>query len=435
MLVTDFEVRIRASEEGQSAKFGFIRPGDPFNAYYEHMIVEFEKGEGEEQQKPEEAEKEEAETSKSATAAAPPPSTAPDMPSTAVSTMSSAPPVALDSVKQRKAAADPIALAAKSLDVDAPPLPFLFNAIHPSSLNALDVDTIKLTAQYTAVGGRAFLATLARKETDNERFQFLKSTHALFSYFTALVDEYTTVLQPSPELRQAVSEGVNKKRCLEQVVHRWEYERRQEEMKRAKEAESNSNLLVGGGVDWNDFVIVETIKFDKDELAEVTRKNDEDMEMDMEEEEAEEDKGLEPAAPLPSAEESGINLVSDYKPSVAVPGQGVMPQTVLDPITGQHVNVKDLSEHMRVQLLDPKWKEKQARVREKISDTPFATGDSIASSLQAFARQRSDIFGTAAEEVEQMRKEVCTELWHSVATNIAELFVTEMEQRFSCLLL
>ncbi len=402
--MTDFEVRILASEEGQSAKFGFMRPGDPFNAYYEHMIVEFEKGGGEEQQKPE-AEKEEATTSKSAAA---PPSTAPDKSSTAVSTISSAPPVSLDEVKQRKAAADPIALAAKSLDVDAPPLPFSFNAMHPSSLIALDVDTIKLTAQYTAVGGRAFLATLARKETDNERFQFLKSTHALFSYFTTLVDEYTTVFQPSPELMQAVNEGVNKKRCLEQVVHRWEYERRQEEMKREKEAENSSNLLAGGGVDWNDFVVVETIKFDKDELAEVTKKDDEDMEMDMEEEEEEEeeDKGLEPAAPLPSAEESGINIVSDYKPSVAIPGQGVMPQTVVDPITGQHVNVKDLSEHMRVQLLDPKWKEQHARVRGKLSDTPFATGDSIASSLQAFARQRTDIFGTAVEEVEQMRKEV-----------------------------
>ncbi len=387
-----------ASEEGQSAKFGFMHPGDPFNAYYEHMIGVFENGEGEEQPKPEEAVKEEVESSKPAAA---PTSTASDK-----SSVSSAPPVALDAVKQRKAAADPIALVAKSLDVDAPPLPFSFNNIYPSNLTALDVDTIKLTAQYTAVGGRAFLATLARKEVDNERFQFLKSTHALFSYFTTLVDEYTTVLQPSPELRQAVKEGADKKRCLEQVVHRWEYERRQEEMKRAREAENSSNLLTGGGVDWNDFVIVETIKFDKDELTEVAEKNDEDMEMDMEEEEEGGEKGLAPAAPLPSAEESGINIVSDYKPSVAVPGQGVMPQTVVDPITGQHVNVKDLSEHLRVQLLDPKWKKQQDRVREKFADTPFATGDSIASSLQAFARQRTDIFGTAAEEVEQMQKEV-----------------------------
>ncbi len=397
-----------ASEEGQSNKFGFMRPGDPFHAYYEHMIVEFEKAGGEEQEKPEAAAKEEVATSKSVPDDTAKDSTAPDQPSAAGSVASSAPPAALDAVKQRKAAADPIALVAKAVVVDAPPLPFSFHAIYPSNLSALDVDTIKLTAQYTAVGGRSFLATLARKEADNERFQFLKSTHALFSYFTTLVDEYTTVLQPSPELRQAVREGVDKKRCLDQVVHRWEYDRRQEEMKRAKEAQTSLNLA-GGRVDWNDFVVVETITFDKDELAEVKEKDDEDMEMDMEEEEEEGievDKGLEPAAPLPSAEESGINLVTDYKPSVAVPGQGFAPQTVIDPITGQHINVKDLSEHMRVQLLDPKWKEQKARLREKTSDTPYATGDSIASSLQAFARQRTDIFGTAAEEVEQMRKEV-----------------------------
>ncbi len=46
-----------ASEEGQSNKFGFMRPGDPFHAYYEHMIVEFEKAGGEEQEKPEAAAK------------------------------------------------------------------------------------------------------------------------------------------------------------------------------------------------------------------------------------------------------------------------------------------------------------------------------------------------------------------------------------------
>ena len=41
-----FEVRILASAEGQSAKFSFMRPHDPYNAYYEHKIREFEEGGG-----------------------------------------------------------------------------------------------------------------------------------------------------------------------------------------------------------------------------------------------------------------------------------------------------------------------------------------------------------------------------------------------------
>lgn len=43
---------------------------------------------------------------------------------------------------------------------------------------------MQLTAQFTAVGGRNFLAELAKREARNEQFQFLKHTHALFSYFT-----------------------------------------------------------------------------------------------------------------------------------------------------------------------------------------------------------------------------------------------------------
>ena len=33
-----FEARIQASAEGQSNKFAFMRPSDPYNAYYEFKI-------------------------------------------------------------------------------------------------------------------------------------------------------------------------------------------------------------------------------------------------------------------------------------------------------------------------------------------------------------------------------------------------------------
>jgi splicing factor 3A subunit 1 len=78
---------------------------------------------------------------------------------------------------------------------------------------------------------------------------------------------------------------------------------------------------------------------------------------------------------------------------------------VMDPISGRLVDAKDLSEHMRVQLLDPKWREQQARALEKQKDTPFAAGESIANSLQAFARKRTDIFGSAEEEEARLARE------------------------------
>ena len=55
-------------------------------------------------------------------------------------------------------------------------------------------EIVKLTAQYTAVSGRQFLSGLARKEAGNPQFEFLKPTHVLFGYFTALCDQYAKVV-------------------------------------------------------------------------------------------------------------------------------------------------------------------------------------------------------------------------------------------------
>jgi Surp module len=41
---------------------------------------------------------------------------------------------------------------------------------------------IKLTAQYTAAGGRQFLATLAKKEASNEQFQVSYISILCFCY-------------------------------------------------------------------------------------------------------------------------------------------------------------------------------------------------------------------------------------------------------------
>ena len=38
----DFEERIQASEDGRSAKFNFMRSHDPYYAYYEFKIRDFE---------------------------------------------------------------------------------------------------------------------------------------------------------------------------------------------------------------------------------------------------------------------------------------------------------------------------------------------------------------------------------------------------------
>lgn len=88
-------------------------------------------------------------------------------------------------------------------------------------------------------------------------------------------------------------------------------------------------------------------------------------------------------------------MVTDYKPGVATGAATALPTMVIDPITGATVAASDLSDHMRIQLMDPKWREQQARAAEKQKDTALAEGDSIAASLKSMARKRGDIFGSA----------------------------------------
>lgn len=108
-----------------------------------------------------------------------------------------------------------------------------------------------------------------------------------------------------------------------------------------------------------------------------------------------------------------IKVVSDYKPRIATQ-KASNPIMVLDPVTKKLVNVDQLDEHMRVQLIDPRWREEQKRFQEKHKDTALAQGDAIAENLKLFAKKRGDIFGqtivgehsasSIAEEEEEMRK-------------------------------
>jgi len=72
-----------------------------------------------------------------------------------------------------------------------------FTVENPINLSVLDMDVIKLTAQFVAKNGQKFLIALTEREKQNPQFDFLKPTHSLFSYFTNLVDAYSKCINPS----------------------------------------------------------------------------------------------------------------------------------------------------------------------------------------------------------------------------------------------
>ena len=53
-----------------------------------------------------------------------------------------------------------------------------------------------------------------------------------------------------------------------------------------------------------------------------------------------------------------------------------------------------MAEHMRVSLIDPKWKEQRDAMLAKIRETTKASDDEISRNLMGLAAARPDVFGT-----------------------------------------
>eukprot|EP01041_Mallomonas_annulata_P009053 gene9053-18751_t len=423
-----FENKILQSSEGKTAKFNFMKAYDPYHAYYEFKIREFEEG----------LNSTNATAQPSAVPVAPKADVEPPKDSTTLAQQPASTMISKASI------ASPFAKFALNKPTEAPPA-FEFILAHPTGLSALDVDIIKLTAQYTVVNGREFLSGLAQREQRNPQFDFLKPTHMLFSYFTSLVDAYAKVLQPTPALRSRVSERRVRAKALEAAVHRWEWARAEEDRKKRAALEADAERSAFQSIDWYDFSIVETITFGDDELLEVpglrlagTVTDDMDMDTDIEVEQVkvQVDRGVgrgggvqqatpppppppraptqqqqqqvsQPSEPMDEVEDDDdtddIRVVSDYKPRTQAPLKSTM--TMIDPISGKAVLASEMSEHMRIQLMDPRWREEQRRFQEKQQGTGYAAGSSIASSLQNFAKQRGDIFGSTEQEEAMLLEE------------------------------
>lgn len=352
---------------------------------------------------------------------------------------------------------NPVAKLATTPPTEAP-AKLDFAIRHPTSVNAVSVDIIKLAAQFTAVNGRDFLSALVQREQRNPHFDFLKPTHMLFSYFTTLVDSYSKILHPSPEQKQRMQEHLLSDKVLEHGVQRWAWARAEEERKNQESTQADEERQAFQAIDWYDFTVVEVIDFREDELldlnlpglsvsGQVDGKNN-GAGISPPAGGAKAMPGIPPPPPppplippvhtMPSAsqeatslsssarsfvpppqpppppgaqplsassssasaamvvdegdeEEAGLKVVTDYQPRIQ--SNTARPLQVIDPVTGLSLAPEKVEEHMRIQLLDPRWREEQRRFQEKQKETGYAEGSSIADSLKVFARKRGDIFG------------------------------------------
>ncbi|PSR88911.1 hypothetical protein PHLCEN_2v5060 [Hermanssonia centrifuga] len=421
-----FEDKIRENQR-QDPKFSFLNPADPYHAYYRHRMEKVIRGEVDDEPAPG---KEEQPT--------------------------------------------PEAVPEKEVDMGLePPIPeFILDV---ASINAIDLDIMKLTALFTARRGRAFLASLSAREGRNYQFDFLRPTHSLFSYFNRLVDQYSKVLHAPKEtleqLKERTEEGarwrdleLGKKRA------RWQHIKREKDKKREDDREAERTAFAE--IDWHDYAIVQTIEFTQadaaselpppmsvqevenmtlaqkrmaamimettaedveahrarqaaaeaeaaaavggagpgagyDEDTAMEESDDEDREVQERKKRDDEERQREferaRAIQASSLEAGGpMKIRTDYVPKL---GQKSKEKVTTCTICGQQIPVDELQEHMRIELLDPRWKSQRDTLEaRKAQASELQRGANVVSSLKNLARTRVDIFG-AEEDEEQRKKE------------------------------
>ena len=97
-------------------------------------------------------------------------------------------------------------------------------------------------------------------QSHNAQFAFLKPNHILHTFFLDLVEQYKLILHFDDSIKNPlISKYKRREESLHVAVHHIEH--RREEERRKKENERRNELDIQT-VDWDDFVVVETITFD-----------------------------------------------------------------------------------------------------------------------------------------------------------------------------
>merc|ERR1712217_331763 len=142
-----------------------------------------------------------------------------------------------DEKKKRKEQLKALTMGEKKKTNARPPPPDQYIVNHPY-IAPMDMDIIKLTAQFVARNGQKFLIGLTQRESRNPQFDFLKPTHALFGYFTSLVDAYTKCLMPNKEEVERLKKCANNTaEVVDKAMSRFAWDEQEEAQRASKEEE------------------------------------------------------------------------------------------------------------------------------------------------------------------------------------------------------
>lgn len=432
----------RVLREQNHTKFAFLLPNNPYRQYYEHKVREFKTGVVEEAK--------------------------PEVPQAIIDQKAKE-----DEKKKKREQLKALTMGEKKKKQVKPPPPDQYVVNHPY-IAPMDTDIIKLTAQFVARNGQKFLIGLTQRESRNPQFDFLKPTHALFGYFTSLVDAYTKCLMPNKDEVEKLKKCINNmQEVMDKAMARFQWDEQEEANRVSREEEMKEEKEQMAQIDWHDFVVVETIEFTAEDdslqlaapidpsthapkgapapleqagtmfaeakiekpkgVEEVEQREEPAVDLEKEEREKrerelaeqrereerereerekeererqereaeemvpdEEPLDMEPEIPLPM-QEPEMKVRKDYVRQKKGSAQRLMQRC---PITGQLIAAEEMSNHLKVLLLDPKWKhQKDALVERARKESAFA--DDVEANLASFVAKRPDLFGTVEEEIRE----------------------------------
>jgi len=329
------------------------------------------------------------------------------------------------------------------------PVKDLFSISHPN-ISSLDMDILKITAQFVARNGQKFLSGLSEREIRNPQFDFLKPQHNLFGYFTYLVESYAKCLRKEDGNKAGLYFD-DRDAILKRATERYLWEKKQKELSKKKDTIDENERNQMSQIDWFDFAIVEVIEFTEEELYNtvpimnefdtVLNKNINSIEANVntmlklttvnevfEEEKIPEpikifSSVIEPPSLAEDLPEPGMKIVKNYKRKIAE-NVGAKKDVVKCPLCKESISIDDWAAHIRVELLDPKWREIQKELTERKMELSLAPTSDFLSYLNDFSRYRPDLFGDVKDVVKiEAKKKVearaPSTVWDGIAPNIS----------------
>ena len=330
------------------------------------------------------------------------------------------------------------------------PLPDIFSVPQPN-ISGTELDIIKISAQFVAKNGQKFLSDLIRREKDNPQFDFMKPQHTLFGYFTFLVGCYAKILNNKNEIMSKIEKyATNSDEILKSANMHYLYEKKMSKIPRGKRF-SQEDLLTNDEkekmkqIDWYDFVLVETIDFssDEDEKSEKSNKEivgkenlynnnyiKESNEIDNSTIYTNEDNNTitnneEEKTFYTNNNKNNTNTSNSGLEVVYINGKKIIKnyvrekkKPILDkgvddinevkcPLCKLSIKPNKIEEHLKIELLDPKWKKIQEVINKNQEQTNLAGTGDLLIYLDEFSKSRPDLFGDVDDikKLEKKRKE------------------------------